>query len=205
MGETPQNTTFPLFPNLPPELRDKIWLQSLPSEPRLIPYAATSTPSVATVNRESRVIFLSVYTKCFLPGRLASKRILPYPISLYANLSHDTLFLFLEDISSKFVCPFPLTEWMTTEGIRGLKHVAADMYMWKTLHLHISKINMVESLTYVLRMAELYGMREGPRYVVEINEQHRLWQKNGDWWVPFKKGHEKEYKSLRMTLAEVVV
>lgn len=197
---------FTLFPKLPPELRDKIFLAALPMEPRLVPYAATDLPSLATVNRESRLVFLSIYTKCFLPADSATMKLLPYPISPYANLSIDTLFLFW-DIRPSDRYPFPLTRWMTAEGIRGFKHVAVGLGLWISLRLHMLEFDGLESLTFVMGMTYPHeGLKklrhEG--HLFEINEKHESWEYNKSWWQDLNNEERRDLEGLKVTLAEVV-
>jgi hypothetical protein len=193
MQKTPEESTFHLFPNLPPELRDKIWLHALPSAPRLISYAATTTPSIATVNSESRAIFLSIYRKCFVPDW----RPLPYPISPYANLSLDIL-LINRDIQPN---PFPLSAWITAEGIQGLKHLAFPIVESFFFHNYITEFEKVESLTMAIVKA---GKLQEPRHqhFCMMDEQHALWETNYKWLWLLQKS-TKAFPSLRVGMAEV--
>ncbi|KAF8853120.1 hypothetical protein BDZ45DRAFT_83806 [Acephala macrosclerotiorum] len=197
---------FTLFPHLPTELRDKIWLLSLPTEPRLIPYAATDTPSIAAVNQESRLVFLSVYTKCFLPGSSSSMKLLPYPISPYANLSTDTLFL-LWDVRPSDRYPYPLDKWMTPEAIVRIKHVAVGLGLWISLRLHMPEFAGLESLTFVMGMGhrheKLKSLRHSGR-LVEIDEQHDKWEHNKSWWEELNEDERRGWDSLKVALAEIV-
>ncbi|KUJ23464.1 uncharacterized protein LY89DRAFT_777210 [Mollisia scopiformis] len=205
MESTYQN--FTLFPHLPPELRDRICLLALPIQPRLIPYAATETPSLAYVNHESRLVFLSVYTKCFLTADCASMQVLPYPISPYANLSIDTLFLFW-DIRPKDRYPFPSSKWMTPEGRRKLRHIAVGLGLWISLRGHMHEFAGLESLTFAMGMTlpheKLRNLRNRG-YLLEIDEKHYRWEEHKDFWEELKGGLEDFSEELKhMSLAEVV-
>lgn len=202
MEETPQACAFHLFPNLPPELRDKIWLHALPSEPRLIPYAASTTPSIATVNRESRMVFLSVYTKCFLPFELGGDKMLGYPISPYSNLSLDIL-LISRDIMLEHDDAFPMSDWMTVEGVQGLKHVAVCEEFWVDVHRHLSEHKNVETLAMLVTwISGAWGeivRNEG--HLIELCEQQI--GNYGFWLEQRKERMTQEFKSLKVTVAEI--
>jgi hypothetical protein len=94
---SPTNPQFPLFTHLPPELRLKIWLLTLPT-PRLVPLTYTSTTSRTSlpssrgctspaaipvslhINHESRVLALSYYTLSFgLAGSISTSFPNPNP------------------------------------------------------------------------------------------------------------------------------
>jgi hypothetical protein len=70
--------TFTLFPQLPTELRLKIWKEAIPGEPRVIIFklkgkglsdprihAAAKTPAIFQTNQESRQVGLGVYELAF--------------------------------------------------------------------------------------------------------------------------------------------
>ena len=99
---TPNWNTFELFPEVPTELRRKIWHATVDWKPRILPRRRISELEVC---RESREFLLEIYQPCFLS--LSERKEEKYwdalyiealakdsliPISLYANFETDILF-----------------------------------------------------------------------------------------------------------------
>jgi hypothetical protein len=106
---TTSSPQFPLFTHLPPELRLKIWLLTLPP-PRLVPLTYTSITSTSPpslggctspaaipvtlhINHESRVLALSYYTLSFgLSGSISTSPSLDPTISPSSSLENKIYF-----------------------------------------------------------------------------------------------------------------
>lgn len=166
---------FSLFPRLPPEIRCQIWIEALPQEPRIIPYAASETPGVATVNHESREVFLKVYTKCFLPGRMMSMFGQPsYQISQYANLSID-VFLW-----GRGYFPDKFKSQLSMDGFQGFKHIVVLSGTHGLRPFGVSQLTNLETISLLMADAKpgekLKNIRHDSR-LVKADEQDPRWNR----------------------------
>ncbi|KAF8853117.1 hypothetical protein BDZ45DRAFT_748848 [Acephala macrosclerotiorum] len=76
LGDTPG--AFYPFSAFPTELRLMIWTFTLPTASYLIPYTTDEILAAAYVNRESRSVYFTFYTKCFVAAPLRTTRWIPF-------------------------------------------------------------------------------------------------------------------------------
>lgn len=118
---------FHLFPNLPTELRLKIWTQTISRRPSLLPRTADSTnDALRSTCRESRLIHRETFTPIFLPlARTLFKR----PLSRYANLATDAT-LYIDDVE---ILRKDFSEWIASgpKGKGSIKELAIDEQVWR--------------------------------------------------------------------------
>ncbi len=116
---------FTLFPLLPTELRLKIWQQSLPQAPSLLPRTSLSVPlALLSTCRESRLIHRETFSLIFTPVALS---LFTHPISLYYNPKVDET-LYIDDVNT---LTMDFKDWMLDEGRRMIKGLAVTEEVWR--------------------------------------------------------------------------
>lgn len=177
---------FCLFPDLPPELRLIIWKFTLPTTGRIVPYFADEIPSAAFINRESRSVYLSFYSKCFLAGSTSESEN-GYPFTLYANLSQDVFAVYWMSTLVQNLMR------LTPQAIVGMRHVyhyicgySTPAGLARVIDGSIKRLQKCSNLeTYVLVLApdqkkfrkqleDIKTLRESPLVKIEVLD-------NEDW------------------------
>ncbi|KAH7418061.1 hypothetical protein BKA64DRAFT_187471 [Cadophora sp. MPI-SDFR-AT-0126] len=126
--------TFHSFSFLPPELRIHIWEHAISQRPSLLPRAPIPSRALLTTCRESRSVFLSIFTLCFHPVMHQVMHLIKWPVSLYGNLKRDILYIDPE-MDDLAVFDRELDEWLTpvARGRNGIKHAAIEKEYWREL------------------------------------------------------------------------
>ncbi|KUJ23467.1 uncharacterized protein LY89DRAFT_183245 [Mollisia scopiformis] len=127
-------TIFTCFLQLPLEMRREIWRQTIPTLPRFIPHSphqqlARADPDRGIyfcINRESRSVYLEIYTSITSQLRISSIRGGLESTSPHANLEHDILYLRHDAYIGKLLqCKFK------PEMMDGIRHVAIEEELFR--------------------------------------------------------------------------
>ncbi|TVY93422.1 hypothetical protein LAWI1_G000999 [Lachnellula willkommii] len=141
-----QLTTFSLFPNLPTELRDKIWLHTVDQRSHVLPRPPITELAVC---HEARRALLTVYRPCFRPVPRSRKDDIDFsvgtglgsrwveiqgmgkrsPRSPYANYDTDVLHLCWA-IWYGIKQGEPLHKFLFPEAIENIHHVLISLHAW---------------------------------------------------------------------------
>ncbi|KAF8853131.1 hypothetical protein BDZ45DRAFT_748862 [Acephala macrosclerotiorum] len=126
--------TFPLFLNLPTELRHRIWELALLTTPMLIPHSIARVPAIAYVCQESNYVFKQHHTLVFHGNY--DKQVglaLTYPMALCANLARDILFISWDLFRDWNVFRCFIGDWMSLTEYENVKHIAIDAWIWRQM------------------------------------------------------------------------
>jgi hypothetical protein len=204
---------FTLFPDLPNELRQHIWLFTLPGPRKIVPFTAYSTglyhepnkgpkdhcPLTLRINRESRAIALRHYTNWHNAAALGYQ---------YVDFNVDTVWFSATDFEDRSHMP------RFTPGIQTalLKLSKADL--WKIRRLEITFSRLTASFPKDMKawvekwlMALFPGVRE--LHVVwawglAMGEEHRLGRRDPDLTAEIVKGNvDAAMEVARTTLEEI--
>jgi hypothetical protein len=165
---------FPLFVELPTELRLKIWQLTIP-EPRVVPvrynrssrqYTSTGAPPVAAhICSESRTLFLESYTKLILSPK--------YESAVFVDFACDTIYFDHLDCSPDGDLSFDLA--ISPHRDRILK-CAINSELWEILRVFrydsLSEVKLMPNLkTIALVMSKNYEIGTPQRHMSEDGRQ----------------------------------
>ena len=170
--------TFTLFPNLPAELRIKIWRYSLPG-PRIIEAAyhdlsfsfnGAHPPPVFQACRDSRNVALSVYKPLFKSAMRKDRfKTLPH---IYINPAHDTVYISTPYGHGEFVYPEFAQRY---PDITSIQSVVVDISNSNAISAVLTDVlsSSSESLREIVLVDEfssshrIYGLKEPDIVFVE--------------------------------------
>jgi hypothetical protein len=179
-------TTFHLFPNLPFELRLKIWEYAI-SEPRTVTIScqremldrerrfakaftsSTPPPRLLHINRESRFEALSLYSPTF--------KIDTSPNYTYICFARDTI-----------KCADSVLEYMPAHEVSSIQRLELEVKDAEYFgHFHmdvVKKMHRLQEVTLLATAGEVdYSWNRGERYVETLTRDFKSAQYDNPGWV----------------------